>query len=333
MRWLLPVVLAACVTEHAPVEPQVTTGAIYKDLPISVDRRSDVLFVIDNGPAMEPYAANVRANLARFIESLNIARYGVPDLRLAVVAGDGTSLETTPGMLGEFAVDFVGPDTNRVRNYDGDLSDVFARLSDVGTSATASQPFIAARMALEHPTFVRHDAMTFVFVVSAADEPPIEGEKLAVFLRALHNDPDRVAVVGIAPDGAAGITALLQSFLRRARGAIDDPDWASKVFSIIPMSYRSRSLPNPCFDGPLVDLDGLKPGLQPACSAEYRFPIGGEIVPPCVGDLVGTHCFRIVSNERYCTFGSSQMFVVEQPRADIPEGTHLFIQCLSRYDE
>jgi len=335
MRWLLPLVLVGCVEGHDPAEPQITAGVTIKDIPISVNRRADVLFVIDDGPAMAPYADNVRANLGRFVEILRDKQYGVPNLRLAVIAGDGTNLRTTPGMLGQFAVDFVGPDANRVRNYDGELADVFARLSDVGTSATVSQPFTAARAAIEHPSFLRDDAMTFVFVISATDEPVIEGEKLGVILRAVHDDPVRVAVGGVAPEGAAAMTALLDRFPNRnTRAAIDDPDWASKVFALIAQSHRT-TLASPCIEGPLVDLEVLRPGLQPSCTATYRFPIGGEIVPPCVGDLVGTRCFRIVESPLYCptSFGPSWLFRIDQPRIDIPEGTHLWIECLSRYDE
>lgn len=335
MRWLLPFVLVACATE--PEGPQISSGVIYKDFPISISRRADVLFVIDDAQAMEPYAANTRANLGRFVSTLRASQYGFPDLRLGVVAGDGKSLRTDPSMLGRFAVDFVGPDANRIRNYDGDLADVFARLSDVGTSATSSQPLSAARAALEaNASFVRDNAAMFVFVISATDAPVIEGEKLAVFLRSLHDDGYSMAVGGIVPEGAQGIGGLLDRFPNRAvRAAIDDPDWASKVFAMITQSYRT-SLGSPCIEGPLVDLEVLRPGLQPACTAEYSFPIGGEVLPPCVGDLVGTRCFRIVENPFYCpttSFGESRLFKIDQPRVDIPDGTHMLIQCLSSYDE
>ena len=337
MRWLLPIVLVACV-EHEPADPQVTAGVTIKDIPISVNRRADVLFVIDDAPAMAPYATNVRANLDRFISILRASPYGFPNLRLAVIAGDGEGLRTTTGMLGPFAVDFVGSDANRVRNYDGDITDVFARLSDVGTDAASSQPFTTARTAIEHPSFLRRDeAATIVYLISATDAAPIEGAKLAVILRATHRDPSQVIVAGIAPDGAQAMSALLERFPNRSfRAAIDDPDWASKMFSIIADGYRT-SLGSPCIEGPLVDLEVLKPGLQPACSVEYLFPIGGRIVPPCVGDLVGTQCFRIVENNVQCpssaTFGESRLFKIDQPSVEIPEGTHMWIECLSRYDE
>ena len=334
MRWLLPLVLVACATE--PDGPQITSGSTLKDIPISLNRRADVLFVIDDGAAMAPYAENTRANLGRFIASLQSQTYGFPNLRLGVIAGGGTSLRTTPGMLGPFAVDFVGPDANRVRNYDGDITDVFARLSDVGTNTADSQPFAAARAAIEHPTFLRDDAMTFVFVITATDAPVIEGEKLGVILRAVHDNSYQAGVGGVAPASAPAIDALLERFPNRAvRGTIDDPDWASKVFSIITQSYRT-SLGSPCIEGPLLDLELLRPGLQPACTAEYRFPIGGEVLPPCVGDLVGTRCFRVVDNQQQCpttSFGDSWLFTIDQPRLDIPEGTHMMIECLSRYDE
>ena len=62
-----------------------------------------------------------------------------------------------------------------MRNYDGDLTAIFARLSDVGTSATTSQPLSAARTAVDHPTFLRDDAMTFVFVSGAGADSSEQG--------------------------------------------------------------------------------------------------------------------------------------------------------------
>nr|MBA3500880.1 hypothetical protein [Deltaproteobacteria bacterium] len=113
-RSLLPLLLVLGCAEHGdPVEPQVTSGVVRKQIPIWANRNIDVVFVIDNSPAMAPYIENVRANLGRFISTLRANPSGFPGLRLGVVTtnitDDGT-LRGTSALAGTFVIDVVGPD-------------------------------------------------------------------------------------------------------------------------------------------------------------------------------------------------------------------------------
>src|SRR5687767_14066731 len=86
MRAVVLLVLAACATE--PVahsnEPPVTSGVVIKQIPVAVNRRLDVLLVIDNSAAMAPYQERLAANVRRFVDALRATPGGLPNLRLAV---------------------------------------------------------------------------------------------------------------------------------------------------------------------------------------------------------------------------------------------------------
>jgi hypothetical protein len=333
MRWFLVLALVGC-TQTDPIEPQVTSGAIRKQIPISVNRKLDVVFVIDNSPAMAPYLDNVRANLGRFITTLR--NNGLPELRLGVVTtsvSDDGALRGTSGLAGTFVIDVVGPDGERVRNYDGELESVFARLSDVGTTGGTAAPLHAVRRAFENPAnnnFLRENAFTAVFVISPSDDRAELVTDTEQFLKQLHADPTKV-IVG----GALGDTPQLHAFLdrfpnRSTRASIADPDWAAKVFALVQPIART-TLGSPCIEGPLLDLEVLTPGLQPACAVWYTFPSGGEVLRPCIDGLNG-RCWEIVEDRARCPTEAGYVSI-RQPRIDLPERTLLELECLTRRDD
>jgi len=341
--WLVLVVVAGCLDASSdPIEPQVTSGVIQKRIPIAISRRIDVLFVIDNSPAMAVHADTVRANLARFVDVLRAQPNGVPDLRLGVTTtdlggagcttNDGGTLRGTTGLTGNFVVDFVGPDGVRLRNYDGDLAGVLARLTDVGTQGCAqAQPLAAARRALENPAnrgFLRADAYTAVFFITATDAPDelsaLDGYER--FWKTLHPDPTNVLFGAVLGDGER-IPAFLDRFPNRnTRAAITSPDW-SQVFTVLGGLLKT-TLGVPCIEGPLLDVDPVTPGPQYECAAWYEFPVGGEVIPACRDTLAGP-CWKIVEDRAVCP-DTEGILKLEQPRVDLPERVMLNLDCLSR---
>jgi len=334
MRFWLVVVasLGACVSSSDPIEPQVTSGATQLRIPISINRRIDILFVIDNSPAMAPHIENVKANLARFIGILRGLEFGLPDLRLGVVTTDpvdDAKLRGTSGLTGNFVVDLVGPDGTRIHNYDGDLDAVFARLADVGTTGGDPQPLAAARRAFEHPmnkSFSRVEAYTAIFFISASDTPETAFESFVGFFKALHTDPSKIMVGGVLGDGP-NLRAFLDQFPNRStRASITEADWSS-VFDIL-TQFIKTALGSPCVEGPLVDVDPIAPGPQYECAVWYDFPIGGYVVPACTGTL-GGECWRILEDTARCP-ASTGYFKLEQQRVDMPDEVMLNVDCLSR---
>jgi hypothetical protein len=66
--------------------------------PDSVERKLDLLFVIDNSSDTEDPQANLRANIPRFIDVLEALPYGPPNLHVAVVSSDmGVGHDDIPG--------------------------------------------------------------------------------------------------------------------------------------------------------------------------------------------------------------------------------------------
>ena len=339
VRSLVIVALVASCTQSAdPIEPQVTSGVLKKQIPIAVNRKIDIVFVIDNSPAMAPHLENVRANLGRFVATLRASPNGFPELRLGVVTtsvGDDGVLRGTTGLTGTFVIDVVAPDGERVRNYEGDLAAVFERLSDVGTSGGTAAPLHAIRRTFENHVnqgFLRPTAFTGVFVISASDDAAELIDSTEQLVKHLHPDHSKV-IVG----GALGDTPQLHAFLdrfpnRSSRASISDPDWAAKVFALVAQTYRT-SLGAPCIEAPLLDLEVATPGLQPACAAWYTFPIGGEVLRPCIDGING-RCWQILENHAACPPGPTVgMFAVHQPRVDFPDEAMLEIECLTRHDD
>src|SRR3954468_17978417 len=69
------------------VEPQ--QGRVeYKDIPIKINRKIDLLFVIDDSPSMADKQANLKANFDKFINVLNTIEGGLPDVHIGVVTSD-----------------------------------------------------------------------------------------------------------------------------------------------------------------------------------------------------------------------------------------------------
>ena len=332
MRLLVLVLLASCVAASEPIEPQVTSGVMRKQIPMAVNRQLDLLFVIDSSPAMAPYADTVRTNLGRFVDVLRNQPAGFPDLRLGVVTtdlADDGRLRGTTGLTGNFIVDTIAADGTRLHNYAGELSDVLARMTDVGTAGGPAQPLVAARRALENPmnrSFLRDNAYTAIYWITATDAADTDLVGYEQFFKQLHVDPSKVIVAGVLGDGSR-MPAFLDRFPNRsARASIAALDWTS-VFEIITQTYKT-TLGSPCIEGPLLDVDPVMPGPQYECAAWIDYEIGGAVLRPCDGTLTGS-CWKIVEDKQTC-IGESALLKIEQLPQDLPGQAMLNLECLSR---
>lgn len=183
--------LLGCTAPASPIEPQVTSGVLRVHVPIVQNRELDLLFVIDNSPAMAGRRDQLQAGLRRIAARLHAFPGGLPDLHVGVVTtdlgtrggpgqgacaglGDDGRLRALPGTSTRFLVDVVQPDGAILRNYDGDLGDALARLADVGSAGcAATQPLGAARRALSHEAnrgFRRDGAHLALIFIAASDD-------------------------------------------------------------------------------------------------------------------------------------------------------------------
>src|SRR5262245_61588274 len=60
----------------------------YKDIPVTVNRNVDILFVIDDSPSMADKQTNIRNNFSNFVNVLNTIQGGVPDVHIGVISSD-----------------------------------------------------------------------------------------------------------------------------------------------------------------------------------------------------------------------------------------------------
>lgn len=197
--------LAGCpdrsISEVTPVQGRVEA----KDIPVTVNRDVDLLFVIDDSPSMADKQKNLADNFGNFVTVLESIQGGLPNVHIGVVTSDMGSLgangTTAPGIGtlnqggctgsgkmgnlqtfgavlsgGPFISDFqpADPAAPRSRNYSGALKDVFATMAKAGAGGCGFEQHLAAMKAALQPTnvinngFLRENA--FLAVVFIADE-------------------------------------------------------------------------------------------------------------------------------------------------------------------
>ncbi|MEO6776818.1 MAG: hypothetical protein ABI467_28030 [Kofleriaceae bacterium] len=203
--------LAGCpdrtISEVSPEQGRVE----YKDIPVNVSRKVDILFVIDDSPSMLDKQTNLKANFPNFINVLNTIQGGLPDVHIGVVTSDlgstGADGVTGPGIGGSAqggcngqgkagALQTYGtalvtgkyisdaPPTTmggmRQVNYTGPLAAAFSAIASAGANGCGFEQHIeAAKRALQpsntaNQGFLRPDAFLAVIIIADEDDCSIE---------------------------------------------------------------------------------------------------------------------------------------------------------------
>ena len=184
----------------------------FKDIPITVNRNIDILFVIDDSPSMADKQANLANNFPNFINVLNTIEGGLPDVHIGVVSSDvGTKAtqDAAPGpaigsigqggcsgtgdsgnlqitgapVQGVFLSDIKLSNGMRQTNYTGDLATVFGQMARVGAGGCGFEQHLESmRRALNNNManagFLRPDA--YLAVIFIADEDDCSMSKAAL---------------------------------------------------------------------------------------------------------------------------------------------------------
>ena len=191
----LATLLCACTAHDLAAPHPMPEQQTDKYVPINPVRKADILFMVDNSISMEQEQDNLARNFPAFIDELRKIEGGLPDLHIGVVTSDvgaGTLNESgcTPGgQDGAFqgwdrscglAADnhfIVTTDGEKTRNYQGDLSNVFACMAKVGTHGCGYEHQLeATRRALtihgagESGGFLREEAYLQVVVITDEDD-------------------------------------------------------------------------------------------------------------------------------------------------------------------
>ena len=187
---------------------------------VNVNRQIDILFVIDNSDSMKEEQDSLAANFPRFIDVLSTIAGGLPDVHIAVVSsdvgippytaeacsenGDDGLMQNTahpptggtcspPRNGARYIEDVAGaPGQPRIKNYDGDLDDVFGCIARLGNSGCGVEQHLESmRRALDgrHPEnggFLRPDA--YLAVIILADEDDCSARDTNVFNPATQFD-------------------------------------------------------------------------------------------------------------------------------------------------
>jgi hypothetical protein len=188
--------LTACpdreVSELKPDQGKVE----YKDIPVTVNRDLDLLFVIDNSGSMGEEQDSLKANFPKFIDVLNTIQGGLPNVHIAVINSDmgtlggppilgtgGCANNGTDGVMRELPgqpnvryISDIKDDVTgtRTANYTGSLSNVFSQMAAVGTGGCGFESHLGSmRRALDNPTnagFLRPDAYLAVIIIADEDD-------------------------------------------------------------------------------------------------------------------------------------------------------------------
>jgi hypothetical protein len=203
--------MAGCIDRPLATIDIEPVGQGEVEFPVAANRNLDILFVIDDSRSMGNEQNSLASNFERLIEQIQSIEHGLPDLHIGVVStdlgigphavpGDGCTATGKMGMLqssapeGEictvptdrFIIDIQGKEGERLRNYQGTLTETFsciARLGDQGCGY--EQPLEAMRRALQFEQqsggFLRAGARLAVIFVT--DEDDCSTRDLAMFDR------------------------------------------------------------------------------------------------------------------------------------------------------
>lgn len=193
--WLLALAFASCFEEAPPAGPTTTSFVVRREIPLLSQQQIDLVFVVDNSPAMASHRANLSTNARRFVDALGDLQFGMPDVHIGVITTDvgargSEDTTATPvgdctangdagvsravGAIGNFFTDRRLSDGTRQINYDGNLDDNLAATFDaLPTGCSFARPLEAIRHAIDNPAntgMIREHAGLVVVFLSASDD-------------------------------------------------------------------------------------------------------------------------------------------------------------------
>ena len=176
----------------------------YKDIPVTVNRDIDILFIIDDSPSMLDKQTNLKNNFPNFINVLNTIEGGLPNVHLGVVSSDlgtkgasdaqaGPGIGSGPGscsgngksgnlqtnmstlVSGTFISDTKNNDGTRTTNYTGSLAAAFSAIASLGASGCGFEQHLeAAKRALNNNPanagFLRPNAYLALIFIQDEDD-------------------------------------------------------------------------------------------------------------------------------------------------------------------
>lgn len=279
----------------------LTSRVSYHEIPVYVGNQVDVLFVVDDSPAMAPYEGRIAA-LAGELEQA----YGRYNLHLAVASNDGR-LRTPPSIGGPFLAYTPKTFSPAVTNFEGTLGNATAALLAVGTGgAGTATPLSAMQRALAPAGFFREYAPLEIITIAASDDAsPISVADAVAGLHAL--DREIIYTSAVYPRPAPRLDELQAQFQANAYTAIDAPDYGTALSAF---QFSWTTLGAACFEQP-ADVDPDAAGAQYDCSITAVEDGLEHVLPRCGGGEA--LCWDVVADPQVCTAPGELRFVTRGP--------------------
>jgi hypothetical protein len=308
----LVIVAGGCTGAILPAEPScgdagcgwapVVTTSFERGAAMSGSGPIDVLFVIDDSPAMAGVVGGLAAQYSTFAQAFQSLPVGVPPLHAAFISATVPSSDCAPPGLRSAICGLTPPDQflsaqycGADQNTTGTLEDTFACLGNFGAQGCGTpQPLEAARRALGGdpsggalfgPTpFVNPAARLLIVFVTGQDDASTQNgalvpvENYLSFFGGLTVSPNNNLLISvIGPEGcpAGGpVAAVPTPRLDQLAAAVGGNGAtlpicdASLTAALAPaVEALGVLLVPPCLAG-IKDTDLSTPGVQPDCTVE-----------------------------------------------------------------
>jgi hypothetical protein len=188
-------VLVAACTAASPAGDPITSRVERRIVPLDGKRELDVLFVVDNSPAMLPYRDGLLANAALLVNDFERRFQGLLDLHIGIVTadvgsrgagdasapatagcnetGDAGAMHAASSVAGNFLVDPITRERNFAGTLEAAFADSLAAVLSKPDGCWLSRPLEAMRIALHSPAnagFLReHARLALVFLTPSDD--------------------------------------------------------------------------------------------------------------------------------------------------------------------
>jgi len=319
----------------------------------NIDRELDMLFVVDDTPAIASHAGALPAGFAGIAGVVTGSPLPI-SLHVGFIRSGGCDASTRGGACGITAPEqFLRAEwCQTITNAALPIAESFACLGDMGAADCGpAQPLAAAVQALTAPRagwdgFLRPAAYLAIVVVAAQDDAsgpagsPTAVADLVAAIRTIKGDPSQilVSVIGSKDCGTAAVpTPRLLDFVNAfgANGlytSLCDATFTPAVDRVV--ADTGTAIDPPCTTN-VRDTDPQTAGLQADCTVRSvsRNPDGSQTTSQLTGCDVGAPpCWRFVAGG-LCGNGQGCVFEVDHPPDWCYEaGESLSIECLACAD-
>ena len=298
-----------------------TQSSWRKNYQIAINRKVDLLFVVDDTAAIAPHRDALTAEFTAMATALR-ASPAPTSLHVGFIRAGSCDTSTRGGVCGVVAQEqFLRSEwCQTIDNFAGAYEQTFACLGDLGAADCApAQPLEAARRFVTGAAppgwegFLRPDAYLMIVVVAAQDDASeqqagLTPTAIAAGIKAVKSDPSQIVVSIIGPGGCAAgepmgprLVEFVSEFgsnglyLPLCSGQLTPA--LDRITQQINTSFHPYCATN------VRDTDLEAPGLQANCTVEdfANNPDGTRTssrLPNC--DASAPPCWRMIASSGYC---------------------------------